>query len=56
MAENKFSGTSSNSSSSILEDDPLMKDCIGLRQQLVETEKSLRNLTVTPIQQALNSG
>lgn len=38
----------SNSSSVSLkdEDDPLLKDCIGLRQRLLDTEKSLQNLTI----------
>lgn len=45
---------SGSSSSSLLDDDPLMKDCVVLRQRLIETEKSLRNLTVTP-QQSLNT-
>eukprot|EP00111_Clytia_hemisphaerica_P017836 TCONS_00052733-protein len=38
---------SNTSSLSALEDDPLLRDCIGLRQRLLDTEKSLQNLTIS---------
>ena len=35
------------SSVGLNDDDPLLKDCIGLRQRLLDTEKSLQNLTIS---------
>jgi len=44
----EFQRRRSNASTvSISDDDPLLKDCIGLRQRLIETEKSLQNLTLS---------
>ena len=48
LISNQQSRKQSNSSSvGLSDDDPLLKDCIGLRQRLLDTEKSLQNLTIS---------